>query len=166
MNRASGSQSIDVVFSLAGGRDYQEIPNFFVFLIFDDLFRQHSFDVTIIDDSVFELDESFILELMIFDPFPFDPCAFEPLSNVILSPNATTVDIIDNEGIIIIINTILIPVCYNTMTVVIGFLNTSYTVNKDDGLVNIQIGITRGILQNSVAFIFFISQNPSQTDGV
>ena len=114
--------------------------------------------MTIIDDSVFELDESFTLELR-FDPFA-------PPSNVILSPNATTVDIIDNEGIIIIINTILIPVCYNTMTVVIGFLNTSYTVNKDDGLVNIQIGITEGTLQTSVAFIFFISKNPSQTDGV
>ena len=127
--------------------------------------------MTIIDDSVFELDESFMLELMIFDssvfdPFVFDPFAFEPPSNVILSPNATTVDIIDNEGIIIIINTILIPVCYNTMTVVIGFLNTSYTVNKDDGLVNIQIGITEGILQTSVAFIFFISQNQLQADGV
>ena len=43
---------------------------------------------------------------------------------------------------------------------VIGFLNTSYTVNKNDGLVNIQVGIIEEeLLQISVAVIFSISQN-------
>ena len=42
----------------------------------------------------------------------------------------------------------------------IGFLNTSYTVNKNDGLVNIQVGIIEEeLLQISVAVIFSISQN-------
>ena len=95
MNRASGSQSIDVVYSLAGGRDYQEIrANFFyVFLTFDDANRQRSFDVTIIDDSLFELDvEDFTLELR------FDPFALEPPSNVILNPNVSTVKIRDDDS--------------------------------------------------------------------
>ena len=46
----------------------------------------------------------------------------------------------------------------------IGFLNTSYTVNKSDGLVRIQIGITNnGVLETSVAIAtnFSISQNES-----
>ena len=47
--------------------------------------------MTIIDDSQPEFDENFMLELK-FDPFSTPP------SNVILSPNTTTVDIIDNEG--------------------------------------------------------------------
>ena len=153
--------------SLVGGSDFQEIIalNFDVFLTFDNVNRQLSFDVTIIDDPIFERDESFTLELR------FDPFALELPSNVILSPNTTTVDVIDNEGIITI-NIIPISfrlnlkVCYNTMTVVIGFLNTSYSVNEGDGLVNIQIGITEGILQTSVAINFSISQNQSQTDGV
>ena len=105
MNRVSVTQSIDAEYSnsLAGGSDYQEIhANFFdIFLTFDDNNRQLSFDVTIEDDSLFEVDvENFILELQ------FDPFAFESPSNIILSPNTTTVDIIDNEGIIIIIDTI------------------------------------------------------------
>ena len=44
--------------------------------------------------------------------------------------------------------------------VVIGFLNTSYTVNESDGLVNIQIGID-GLLRTSVTVNFSISQNQS-----
>ena len=83
-------------YSLAGGRDYQEIrANFLdVFLTFDDAFRQHSFDVTIIDDSLFEVDvEDFTLELR-FDPFALDP----PPANVILNPNVSTVKIRDDDG--------------------------------------------------------------------
>ena len=48
--------------------------------------------MTIIDDSLFELDvEDFTLELR-FDPFE-DP----PPSNVILSPNVSTVEILDDD---------------------------------------------------------------------
>ena len=47
--------------------------------------------MTIIDNSLFEVDvEDFTLELRF---------ALEPPSNVILSPNTTIVDVIDNEGI-------------------------------------------------------------------
>ena len=95
MNRASESQNIDIVNSLAGGSDYQEIrANFFdVFRTFDDQFRQHPFDVTIIDDSFFEVDvEDFTLELR------FDPFALEVPANVILNPNVSTVEIIDDDG--------------------------------------------------------------------
>ena len=94
--------SIDVAYSLVGGSDYAEIvaDNLDVFLIFDNDNRRQSFDVTIIDDSQTELDEKFTLELRV-DPFSTTP------SNVILSPNTTTVDIIDNEGTYDTINTIL-----------------------------------------------------------
>ena len=41
--------------------------------------------------------------------------------------------------------------------VVIGFLNTSYTVNETDGLVSIQIGIiNQGFLRSVVAVSFSI----------
>ena len=92
MHRASVSQSIDVVHSLAGGSDYAEInaDNFDVFLTFN---NEQSFNVTILDDSLLELDvEDFTLELR------FDPFALQLPSNVILSPNVSTVDILDNDG--------------------------------------------------------------------
>jgi hypothetical protein len=95
VHRASVSQSINVVYSLAGGSDYQEIIalNLDVFLTFDDNNRQRSFDVTIIDDSLFELDaEVFTLELR------FDPFALELSSNIILSPNISTVEIQDYDS--------------------------------------------------------------------
>ena len=81
---------------LVGGSDYQELIalNLDVFLTFDETFRQHPFDVTIIDDSLFEPDvEDFTLELR-FDPTALDP----PPSNVILNPNVSTVEIIDDDG--------------------------------------------------------------------
>ena len=88
--------------SLAGGSDYQEISalNLDVFLTFDDANRQRSFDVTIIDDTIVERDESFTLEL-IFDSFVSD----SP-SNIVLSPNTTTVNITDIEGIILLLLTL------------------------------------------------------------
>ena len=51
--------------------------------------------MTTVDDPIYEPNESFtLMELR------FDPSALEPPLNVILSPNTTTVDVIDNEGII------------------------------------------------------------------
>ena len=41
--------------------------------------------------------------------------------------------------------------------VVIGFLNTSYTVGESDGVVNIQIGVIRGSLQGPVNVEFSIN---------
>ena len=78
--------------------DYQEIIalNLDVFLTFNDANRQRSFNVTIIDDPILELGESFTLELR------FDPSASESPSNVILSPNTTTAEVTDNEGIILL----------------------------------------------------------------
>ena len=95
MHRASVSQSIDVVYSLAGGSDYAEIiaANLDVFLIFDDNNRRQSFNVDILDDLFLELDvEEFTLELR------FDPFALQHPSNVILSPNVSTVEIFDDDG--------------------------------------------------------------------
>ena len=44
--------------------------------------------------------------------------------------------------------------------IVIGFLNTSYTVNETDGLVNIQIGIINpGFLRTSVAVTFSVQSD-------
>ena len=44
--------------------------------------------------------------------------------------------------------------------VVIGFLNTCYTVNETDGLVNIQIGIINpGFLRTSVVVTFSVQSD-------
>ena len=93
MYRAGVSQSIDVVYSLAGGSDYQEINAIDLnFLTFNSANRLRSFNVVIIDDSLFELDvEYFTLELR------FDPFVISPPSNVILSPNVSTVKILDDD---------------------------------------------------------------------
>ena len=93
MYGAGVSQSIDVVYSLAGGSDYQEINAIDLnYLTFDSENRRQSFSVTIIDDSLFELDvEDFTLELR------FDPYAISPPSNVILSPNVSTIEILDKD---------------------------------------------------------------------
>ena len=93
MYGAGVSQSIDVVCSLAGGSDYQEINGIDLnYLTFVNENHRQSFSVTIIDDSLFELDvEDFTLELR------FDPFAISPPSNVILSPNVSTVKILDDD---------------------------------------------------------------------
>ena len=93
MHSESVFQSIDVVYSLAGGSDYQEINAVDLnYLTFDNANRRQSFDVTIIDDSLFELDvENFTLELR------FDPFVISPPSNVMLHPNISTVDIRDDD---------------------------------------------------------------------
>ena len=98
MHRASITSSIDAecLNPLVGGSDYQELIalNLDVFLAFSNANRQHTFDVTIMDDSLFERDvEDFTLELR-FDPLAIDP----PPSNVIISPNISTVNIRDNDG--------------------------------------------------------------------
>ena len=95
MHRACVSQTIDVVYSLAGGSDYAEIVavNLDVILMFNNINRRQSFSVVILDDSLLELDvEDFTLELR------FDPFALLRPSNVILSPNVSTVEIFDDDG--------------------------------------------------------------------
>ena len=90
------SQSIDVVYSLAGGSDYAEIrtDNFDVFLTFDNDNCLGSFSVAILNDSLLELDvEDFTLELR----FAIGPVALQRPSNVILSPNISTVEIVDDD---------------------------------------------------------------------
>ena len=82
------------MYSPVGGSDYQNISamNFDVILTFDETNRRQSFPVVIIDDPLFELDvEDFTLELR-FDPFG------QPPSNVILSPNISTIEILDDDG--------------------------------------------------------------------
>ena len=94
MHRAIVSLSIDVMYSPVGGSDYRSIiaQNFDVILTFSDANRRESFSVVIIDDPLFELDvENFTLELR-FDPFG------PPPSNVILSPDVATVEILDDDG--------------------------------------------------------------------
>ena len=62
-------------------------------LTFDNDNRRQSFSVAILDDSLLELDaEDFTLELR------FDPFALQLPSNVILSPNVSTVHILDDDG--------------------------------------------------------------------
>ena len=67
------------------------VQNFDVTLTFEDLFRRLSFEVTIIDDNLFESVEEFNLELR-FDPF------FAVPSGVELRPNVSTVYILDDDS--------------------------------------------------------------------
>ena len=100
--------------------------------------------MAITDDSFFELDnENFTLELK-FNPLEITA------SNVVLNPNASVFTILDDDGNIFydqnyvkIINIIII-------VVVIGFLNTLYTVDGSDEVANIQIAVIQGSLQRSV----------------
>ena len=93
MHRASVSQSIDAIYSLAGGSDYANISaaTLQVFLTFDNDNRRQSFDVAILDDNSMEDRETFSLELR------FDPFEIPPPSNVILTPNVSVVTILDND---------------------------------------------------------------------
>ena len=82
-----------ISFSIARGVDYDEsnVNNSIVLLHFDDKTNWRSFQVTIVDDILCESIESFTLELM-FDlslPLP---------SRVILSPNVSTVYILDDDS--------------------------------------------------------------------
>ena len=65
--------------------------NFDVTLTFNDLNRRLTFEVTIIDDDLFESVEDFNLELR-FDPFLPVP------TGVILSPNVSTVYVLDDDS--------------------------------------------------------------------
>ena len=90
------NNNIDIVYSLVGGSDYQEIfaVDLNPFLFFDNNARQQTFSVAITNDSFFEMDvEDFSLELR-FNPFGAPP------SNVQLRPNVSVVEILDNDGMI------------------------------------------------------------------
>ena len=80
------------------GNDYQEIDaaTLEVNLIFNDETCIRSFSIDIINDTLFEDIENFTLELR------FEP-GMEPPSNVTLHPTATVVNIIDDDGAIIIL---------------------------------------------------------------
>ena len=83
--------------SLVGGNDYQEInaksPN--EFLIFDNNNRRQSFSVAITNNSFFEQDiKNFSLELR------FAPSEIPLPSNVQLSQDVTTIEILDDDGMI------------------------------------------------------------------
>ena len=82
-----------IYYSIVRESDHQEITaaSLDVVLTFNDTNRQQSFSVTIFDDSAFELDiEDFMLELR-FDPF------ITPPSNIILHPNVSTIEILDDD---------------------------------------------------------------------
>ena len=83
---------------LVGGSDYHEIDaaTLEVNLLFNNNTRIRSFSVDTTNDPFFEDSENFTLELQ------FEP-GTEPPSNVKLYPNATVVNIIDNDGAIIIL---------------------------------------------------------------
>lgn len=78
------------IIDLAGGSDYQSI---LISLIFDNDNRQLSFEVDILNDLFLESDfEDFTLELR-FNTFTLIP----PPSNVILSPNISCIEILDDD---------------------------------------------------------------------
>ena len=65
---------------------------FDVFLTFDDATRREPFDVTIIDDELFEYTKNFDLKLR------FDPFLAQPPSGVILRQNVSSICILDDDG--------------------------------------------------------------------
>ena len=87
---------INVVYSLVGGRGYQEIfaVDLNPFLILTNTTRQQTFSVAITNDPFFEIDvKGFSLELR-FNPFSAPP------PNVQLCPNVSVVKILDDDGMI------------------------------------------------------------------
>ena len=141
--------------SIAGGADYEEFSAeaFDVFLAFEDDTRRQSFDVTIIDDELFENTEDFDLELR-FDPF------VRPPSGVILRPNVSTICILDDDG-----NdysqSIHVPYFDNMQytEVIIGFINPPYSVIENEGQVVIRVGVIEGSLRREVVVSFSTSDN-------
>ena len=83
---------------------------FDVFLTFDEATRRQSFDVTIIDDELFEYTENFDLELR------FDPFLAQPPSGVILllRQNVSSICILDDDGNELYNQSIYIPYLDNT----------------------------------------------------
>ena len=78
------------IIDLAGGSDYQSI---LMPLMFDNGTRQQSFEVAILNDPFFESDfEDFMLRLR-FNTFTL----IQPPSNVILSPNVSSIEILDDD---------------------------------------------------------------------
>ena len=61
-------------------------------LSFDDANRRMSFDVTIIEDELLEYTEDFDLELR------FDPFLAQPPSGVVLCPNVSIINILDDDS--------------------------------------------------------------------
>lgn len=82
-----------IVYSLAGGSDYQEIKasQLDVLLTFDNNNRRQSFSVAIADDQLVEGTESFTLQLR------FDPFLIPRRSNILLSPNVSVVTVLDDD---------------------------------------------------------------------
>lgn len=144
MHRASVSQNVSVEhYLLVGGSDYQEINAAIrdVFLTFDNINRRRSFNLNIINDSFVDLDvENFTLELK------FDSFEIPPPSNVILSPNISTVHIIEEGNDNLHDNL--------SSVAVIGFLNTTLSALEGEITINFPIGVMQGYLDTLVTVLF------------
>ncbi len=80
-----------VVSSALGPSDYEHLDiNTLLLEYFSEDIRRQCFNLTIIDDRIFEERETLVLSVYL-DPFEQSPPALE------ISPNATLVEIIDND---------------------------------------------------------------------
>ena len=90
------------------------------------------FNISIIDDNIFEANESFNLTIN---------SSSIHSSSLIYEECKLTVTIVDNEGeviIYIIINTSMkMPIYYIILEITVRFDNITYTVNEDDGIVQL-----------------------------
>ena len=106
-----------VVYSLADGNDYNSVGTFL--LTFDSATTSIDVPVTIIDDTVFELTESFIVTLS----FPG-----APVPGVTLDPDSAQTTILDDDGWYIFL---IVPLCslyIYTCSIHMRHINTSYLI--------------------------------------
>ena len=141
-----------------GGLDYEELnaDNIdHVLLHFTGNTSRLSFQVTIIDDEMFESLEEFKLELR-FDSFYPQP------SGVKLQPNLSAVYILDNDSTIshcMYTEWTIIPHELLLVTdITIGFLNTSYSTSVADCQFSVQVGVLSGSLQRLLIVNFSIGK--------
>ena len=127
---------------------------FEVLLGFDNNNRRQSFSVKINDDELLESIEDFNLELR-FDPFFTQP------SGVVLSPDVSTVYIVDDLGDYFI-DSVQHPVTDMikfTTDATIGFIYPPYSVNENGGQMLIPVGVLGGTLEREVVVSFFTSDS-------
>lgn len=79
---------------IVGATDYQEIEAESFNLLFDDTFREETFNIFVVDDPSFEDTERFKLELK-FAPFSEAQLS---LLNIQLTPDIAVITIADNDG--------------------------------------------------------------------
>ena len=98
------------------------------------------FNISIIDNNIFEANESFSLSIS---------SSFPPCQELLPSECNVTVTIVDNDGELLHYEYImLVYIILNLIVITVRFDNAAYTVNEDDGIVQ-----TLLVLSNPSSFV-------------